>query len=69
MALRKGRTQCIYAARHLIFITKYRGKVFHNGHLETLKGLMVKVCADFEAKIVAFNGEQDDVHQLVNYHS
>jgi len=52
---------------HLIFITKYRGKVFSDEHLQTMRSIMEKVCAHFEAEIAEFNGEQDHVHLLVNY--
>ena len=52
---------------HLIFITKYRGRVFESRHLETLETLLRKVCADFEVELVEFNGESDHVHLLVNY--
>lgn len=52
---------------HLIFITKYRGRVFESRHLETLERLLRKVCADFEVELVEFNGESDHVHLLVNY--
>lgn len=67
MDLRKGR-HCVFMLHvHLIFITKYRGKVFTDEHLQTMRGIMEKVCADFEAEIAEFNGEQDHVHLLVNY--
>jgi putative transposase len=33
----------------------------------TLKNLFEKVCSDFEAELVEFNGESDHVHLLVNY--
>ncbi|EGR4074774.1 IS200/IS605 family transposase [Vibrio cholerae] len=67
MELRKGR-HCVFMMHvHLIFITKYRGKVFNNKHLKSMQDIMNKVCADFEAEIVEFNGEQDHVHLLVNY--
>ncbi|GIB16329.1 IS200/IS605 family transposase [Vibrio cholerae] len=67
MELRKGR-HCVFMMHvHLIFITKYRGKVFNNKHLKSMQDIMNKVYADFEAEIVEFNGEQDHVHLLVNY--
>lgn len=33
----------------------------------TLQSLFSKVCEDFEAELVEFNGEDDHVHLLVNY--
>lgn len=52
---------------HLVFMTKYRGRVLERRHLETLEKLFRKVCSDFEADLVEFNGETDHVHLLVNY--
>ncbi|MEL4331031.1 IS200/IS605 family transposase [Shewanella xiamenensis] len=67
MELRRGR-HCVFMMHvHLIFIAKYRGKLFTDAHLKTMRDIMEKVCADFEAEIVEFNGEQDHVHLLVNY--
>lgn len=51
----------------LIFITKYRGKVFNNAYLETMKRIMDGVCGKFEAEIQELNGEQDHAHLLVTY--
>lgn len=33
----------------------------------TLKKLLEKVCEDFEAKLIEFDGEEDHVHLLVQY--
>jgi putative transposase len=52
---------------HLVFVTKYRGRVFSARHLGTLEHLFRKVCEDFETELVEFNGEADHVHLLVNY--
>ncbi len=52
---------------HLVFVTKYRGKLFSGEHLSSLEGIFRSVCADFEAELVEFNGEPDHVHLLVNY--
>ncbi len=52
---------------HLIFVTKYRGKVFTEEHLVTLEKIFRRVCSDFEADLEKFNGEQDYVHLLINY--
>jgi putative transposase len=65
--LRRGRT-CIFLMHvHLVFITKYRRKVFTQSIFEDLKGIFLNVCADFEAKLVEFEGETDDIHLLVEY--
>jgi putative transposase len=52
---------------HLVFVTKYRHDVFTKEILDDLHGIFVKVCCDFEAELVEFEGEDDHVHLLVNY--
>lgn len=66
--LRRGRT-CVFLMHvHLVFVTKYRRKVFTKPVLEELRTIFTAVCEDFEAHIVEFEGEGDHVHLLVNYH-
>lgn len=65
--IRTGR-HCVFAMHvHLVFLTKYRKDVLTQPMLESLEGLFRKVCTDFEAQMVEFNGEDDHVHLLVNY--
>ena len=52
---------------HLVFVTKYRRKVFTKATLAALEAMLSKVCEDFEAELVSFEGERDHVHLLVNY--
>ena len=52
---------------HLLFVTKYRRDVFTKAILNDLQEIFASVCADFEAELVAFDGEDDHVHLLVNY--
>ena len=52
---------------HLVFVTKYRREVFNEEILDDLRPIFSSVCADFEAELVAFDGEDDYVHLLVNY--
>jgi putative transposase len=52
---------------HLVFVTKYRRGVFTKEILDDLRGIFAKVCTDFEAELVEFDGEDDHVHLLVNY--
>lgn len=52
---------------HLVFVTKYRRGVFDDEMLNTCEETMRKVCGDFGAELVEFNGEKDHVHLLVNY--
>jgi putative transposase len=65
--LRKGR-HCVFAMHvHLVFVTKYRRKVFDGDAIERLRTMFTKVCEDFEAQLVEMDGEDDHVHLLVNY--
>jgi putative transposase len=65
--IRHGR-HCVFALHvHLVFVTKYRRGVFTKEVLEDLRAVFASVCADFEAERVEFDGEDDQVHLLVNY--
>ena len=52
---------------HLVFVTKFRHKVFADRHLTRMEAIMRDVCADFEAELVEFNGANNHVHLLVNF--
>lgn len=67
MDLRRGRHCKFLMHVHLVFVTKYRRKVFTKEVLEFLEPVFKKVCQDFEAELVEFDGENDHVHLLVNY--
>ena len=59
---------CVFKMHvHLVFVTKYRRNVFTKEVLDDLKIFFEKVCVDFEAELVEFDGEDDHVHLLVNY--
>ena len=65
--IRRGR-RCVFLMHvHLVFVTKYRREVFTKAILDDLRGIFTRVCADFEAELVEFDGEDDHVHLLVNY--
>ena len=66
--LRHGR-HCVFMMHvHLVFVTKYRREVFTKEILDDLRSIFFGVCNDFEAELVEFEGEDDHVHLLVNYH-
>nr|WP_298251221.1 IS200/IS605 family transposase [uncultured Halomonas sp.] len=66
-AIRTGR-HCVFLMHaHLVFVTKYRGKVFNADQLATLERILRDVCSDFESELEEFNGEDDHVHLLVNF--
>ncbi len=52
---------------HLVFVTKYRKNVFDLKMLASMNEIFKKVCLDFEAELVEFNGEDDHIHLLINY--
>lgn len=65
--IRTGR-HCVFALHaHLVFVTKFRHKVFTDAHLTRMEAIMRAVCADFETDLAEFNGENNHVHLLVNY--
>ena len=64
---RRGRHVVYNLHVHLVFVAKYRGKVFTKEILDDMRGIFESVCTDFEAQLVEFDGENDHVHLLVNY--
>lgn len=65
--IRTGR-HCVFALHaHLVFVTKYRRRVFTGAALDIVDEVMRSVCADFNVKLAAFEGEDNHVHLLVNY--
>jgi putative transposase len=65
--IRHGR-HCVFQMHvHLVFVTKYRRSIFDDDALRRLRTYLEKVCTDFEAQLVAMNGETDHVHLLINY--
>jgi len=51
----------------LIFVIKYRRKVFTQAALDDLRTIFASVCADFESELIEMQGEDDHVHLLVNF--
>lgn len=52
---------------HLVFVTKYRRRVFTNAMLTFIEHTLRQVCVDLDVELVEFNGEADHVHLLVAY--
>lgn len=65
--LRRGRHVVFLLHAHLVFVPRYRRKVFDLDALERLRATFAAVCEDFGATLSEFNGESDHVHLLVNY--
>lgn len=65
--LRHGRT-CVFQLHvHLVFVTKYRRKVFSKKIIEDLTKIFEAICKDFQANLVECDGENDHIHLLINY--
>ena len=65
--IRHGR-HCVFKMHvHLVFVSKYRRKVFDGDAIERLRPIFTKVCIDFEAQLIEMDGEDDHVHLLVEY--
>jgi len=65
--LNRGR-HCVSALHvHLVFITKYRYRVFDRDALDRLRLLFTKICTDFESQLTEMDGEDHQVHLLVRY--
>lgn len=65
--LRRGRHVVYNLHVHLVFVAKYRRKVFTKEILDDMQAIFENVCSKFEAKLVEFNGESDHVHLLIVY--
>jgi len=65
--IRHGR-HCVFNLHvHLVFVAKYRRRVFDGPAIERLREIFAAVCRDFEARLVEMDGEDDHVHLLVEY--
>ena len=65
--IRSGR-HCVFLMHvHLVFVTKYRRKIFNKAIIDDLKLIFEKVCTDFECDLKEVDGEDDHVHLLVNF--
>jgi putative transposase len=65
--IRTGR-HCVFNMHvHLVFLSKYRRKVFTRDILDAMQVIFRDVCLDFESELVEFDGEKDHVHLLVYY--
>jgi putative transposase len=65
--IRRGR-HCVFNLHvHLVFVAKYRRRVFDAQAIESLRGIFTNVCTDFDARLIEMDGEEDHVHLLVNY--
>jgi putative transposase len=55
--LRRGRHVVYNLHVHLVFVAKYRRKVFTKEILDDMQAIFEEVCTKFEAQLVEFDGE------------
>ena len=59
---------CVSAMHvHLVFVTRYRYRVFDKDALERLRSIFATVCDKAGARLVEMDGEDDHVHLPVGY--
>lgn len=63
--VRTGRHSAYILHAHLVFVTKYRHRVFSDSHLKRLETIMRDVAAGLECEVFEFNGEANHVHLLI----
>lgn len=64
--MRKTRNAVFDLNFHLVFVTKYRRKVFDDDALNRLRDQVEEICGGFNVDLVEFGGEPDHVHLLIN---
>lgn len=65
--IRHGR-HCVFKMHvHLVFVAKYRRKVFDGDAIDRMRRMFGKVCEDMEVSLVEMDGEDNHVHLLVEY--
>jgi putative transposase len=65
--IRHGR-HCVFKMHvHLVFVAKYRRKVFDGDAIERMRRMFGKVCEDMGASLIEMDGEDNHVHLLVEY--
>ncbi|MFS1563223.1 MAG: IS200/IS605 family transposase [Candidatus Arsenophonus phytopathogenicus] len=65
--IRRGR-HCVFLIHvHLVFVAKYRRKIFDQDVIKKLRSYFSSVCNDFDVELVEMEGKRDHVHLLINY--
>ena len=65
--LRTGR-HCVFNLHvHLVFVTKYRQKIFTKTYLDFMQKIFAEICIDYQAQLVEFDGEVEHVHLLISF--
>ncbi|HEY9769980.1 MAG TPA: IS200/IS605 family transposase, partial [Coleofasciculaceae cyanobacterium] len=64
---RRGRHSVTLIHAHLVFVTKYRKKVFKLEHIQRLEEVCNHVASTMNFRVIRLNGESDHVHLLIEY--
>ncbi len=64
---RRGRHSVTGIYAHLVFVTKYRRKVFQPEHIERMNEVCIGVAKKMNFRLLRLNGESDHVHLLIEY--
>ena len=65
----KSTSHAVYLIRlHIVFVTKYRCKVFTGKMLNYAKRAFAGILADWRCSLIEFGGEEDHVHNLADIH-
>jgi len=65
----KSTSHAVYLLRlHIVFVTKYRKKVFTQEMLAYAEKAFADILRDWRCSLIEFGGEQDHVHLLADIH-
>ena len=53
---------------HVVFVTKYRRKVFNAAMLDYMKSVFAGILSGWRCSLIEFGGEDDHVHLLIDIH-
>jgi len=67
MEIKRDRHATHLLHAHLVFVTKYRYKVFSKEHLAYLKKVFEETMENMGGTLEEFDGEADHVHLLIQY--
>ena len=64
---RRGRHSVTGLYTHLVFVTKYRRKVFSSEHIKYMEEICEGVAKKMGFRLIQLNGESDHIHCLIEY--
>lgn len=61
----KGRHSCFSLHLHIVFVTKYRRKIFGEVHAQRLNEIFMELLPQHDAQFIEGNTDQDHYHLLI----